>query len=402
MIRYRTIFAWALSASACGFREVPIEPACFEYIVASDSHSCARKTDGTAWCWGNNQQGQLGVGDTGPRTTPIRLDALDDQVAGIYTPTATGDISTRTAFTCALKREGTLWCWGNNEYGQLGTGDRENRSTPTWVEALGSDVHAASLGSAFGCARKKDNSLWCWGANESGQLGTGDTEPRMLPEQIDPDGLGREVRRISAGGAHTCARKNDGNLYCWGANSQGQLGTNDTNPRLTPTPVDSPDLASSVDVIVLGAAHSCATRANATLWCWGANQYGQLGLGGNVEPHARPEPVDLPNLAGTVPLVTAGANHTCAAKTDGTLWCFGNNRAGQLGTGDRENRSTPAEVDRMSFGTQVAVVYAGGNHTCARRLDSSVWCWGNNDYGQLGVQGAGSAVVPIEVVPACP
>jgi alpha-tubulin suppressor-like RCC1 family protein len=401
MARHSLVFTALLGA--CGFREVPLEPACFLYVVGSDSHSCARKSDGTLWCWGSNQYGQLGTGDTDPRYEPteVHLDSLGSDVGGIYVPVGTGDVSSRTAFTCALKTDGTLWCWGNNEYGQLGTGDTRNRLTPVQVRELGADVHAASLGSGFACARKNDYSLWCWGANESGQLGTGDTDTRTKPTRADTGDLALAVRRLSIGTTHTCVRKTDNTLWCWGDNRSGQLGTGDTMTRLVPTQIDPLNMT-NIDVIVTGGAHSCAMRSDATLWCWGANQYGQLGLD-DFMPRASPVQVDLASFAGGVPSVTAGGNHTCAAQTDGTLFCWGDNRAGQLGNGGAENSAVPVQVDISALGKDVYLVYAGGRHTCTRNNDSSLWCWGGNEYGQLGIGRSGpSARTPERVAPACP
>lgn len=400
------MFRWwcttaVLLVSCTGFREVPIDDACFVYVVAGDSHTCGRKTDGSLWCWGDNQYGQLGTGDTDPHPKPVRVDLLGDQVAGIYLPAGTGDISSRTAFSCARKTEGSLFCWGNNEYGQLGTGDANNRLQPTRVESLGGDVHAASLGSGFACARKNDNSIWCWGANESGQLGTGDTDHRDVPVEVDPTGLGDNVRYLSTGSAHVCARKTDGTVYCWGENGAGQLGVGDTDRRLLPTAVEATELMNNADVIVTGGAHSCAAKSDGSLFCWGANQYGQLGAG-DLAPHLVPTRVALDGLAGGVPLLSAGGNHTCAGIADGTLECWGDNRAGQLGDQTKMNRKLPHAVVARELGMSIAVIYAGGSHTCARTNDGAVFCWGSNEYGQLGIGSGPSSNVPVVVAAACP
>src|SRR5688572_28583170 len=210
-MRRRLACAWIFVAACNGFREVPIDDSCFVYIVAGDSHRCGRKTDGSLWCWGDSSYGHLGIGDTQPHPKPTRIDMFGNQTAGIYLPAGTGNISSRTAFTCARRADSTLYCCGNNEYGQLGTGDKNNRLHPTRVEALGSNAHAASLGNGFACARNNDSSIWCWGANESGQLGTGDTEMRLEPTEVDPGDaqmLRGNVRYLATGTAHVCARKN--------------------------------------------------------------------------------------------------------------------------------------------------------------------------------------------------
>jgi alpha-tubulin suppressor-like RCC1 family protein len=395
--------AVAALSTACGFREID-EPPCFAYVVASDSHSCARTTEGALYCWGNNQYGQLGTGDTEPRDRPTRIgaDLFGNEVAGIYVPSGSGGSSTRTAFTCARLTDGSLWCWGANEYGQLGTGDSASRSLPHNVapDRLNNDVHAASLGSGFTCVRQNDNSIFCWGANESGQLGTGDYERRLLPEQVDPEGLGTDVRYLATGASHACARKTDGTIWCWGSNQFGQLGTGDMQPRLTPFEIGREQFESTADVIAAGGLHTCATRTDAELFCWGANQYGQLGAG-HTGSQTVPNPVDLEGLAGGVPLVSVGGQHTCAAKADGSLWCWGNNLAGQLGNGRTDNSSEPVQVDPAVMDGAISVIYAGGMHTCARNVDGSVWCWGDNQFGQLGIGHGAQSAIPEQVSDRC-
>jgi alpha-tubulin suppressor-like RCC1 family protein len=398
VIRPRAEAALALFLTACGgFREIPIDDSCFVYVVAGDSHTCGRKTDGTLWCWGDNQYGQLGTGDTAPHSRPVRVEALGNQVAGVYLPSGTGDISTRTAFSCALKTEGSLYCWGNNEYGQLGTGDANNRLDPARVDVL---VHAASLGSGFACARKNDNSIWCWGANESGQLGTGDTQSRSRPVEVAPETLGGNARYLSTGSAHACARKLDATIVCWGENGSGQLGTGTTERSLVPVPVDMTELAENADVIATGGEHSCAAKSDSTVFCWGANQFGRLGIG-DTRPRLLPRLVSLEGFAGGVPRLTTGGHHSCAAIADGSIRCWGNNRAGQLGDGSKMNRSLPHAVDAHQLGMSIAVIYAGGQHTCARTNDGAVFCWGSNEYGQLGVGAGLGTTTPVQVAPSC-
>jgi alpha-tubulin suppressor-like RCC1 family protein len=386
--------------SGCGFRKVNPTTACFVYVVTSDSHTCARKTDGTLWCWGNNQYGQLTGSDAGPQLAPIPVTSLGGTVARIYLPSAVGTISSRTAFTCVRRTDASLWCWGNNEHGQLGTGDNATRRMPVSVapQVIGNALDAVSSGAGFACARKTDGTLWCWGSNAYGQLGTGGTAPSAVPVQVDPRGLGAEVAQIYAGESHVCAVKTDGTLWCWGNNAYGQLGTGDTRPRSAPAQVDPQGMGAGVAVVFAGANHTCAVMTDSTLWCWGNNQFGQLGVG-DQRTRLSPARVDFADVGPGVSVVTAGGNHTCAAKTDGTLWCWGNNQYGQLGSGQAGGSATPVSVDLPAA---VSVVYAGGTHTCARTTDSALWCWGSNQYGQLGIAAGASSNVPMRIAPSCP
>jgi alpha-tubulin suppressor-like RCC1 family protein len=395
--------AAALLVAGCGFKKVASTPPCYAYIVASDSHTCARRTDGTLRCWGNNQYGQLGLGeDTSPRSTPTEVPDLAGATGAVYVPTGIGMISSRTASTCARKRDGTLWCWGNNQYGQLGLGDTAIRLRPTQVdpERIGNGAHIVSGGAGFTCTQKTDFTLWCWGSNDYGQLGTGDSTPSLVPVQVDPQALGSEVDLVYTGASHTCAVKKDLTLWCWGRNQYGQLGLGDTRSRNRPTQVIV-GLGSGVLLAFAGAEHTCAVKSDMTLWCWGNNQYGQLGTG-DTSLRTGPTPISFADLTDNVSLVTAGGSHTCAAKTDGSLWCWGNNQYGQLGTGDRQPSPRPVPVDTSGLGGGVEVVYAGGNHTCARTGTNELWCWGNNQYGQLGVEGGGDRTAPEKVAEACP
>jgi alpha-tubulin suppressor-like RCC1 family protein len=401
----RAVIVWtiAMVAVGCGFRRV--SPACYVYIVASDSHACARKTDGTLWCWGDNQFGQLGTGDqVSPRLTPTLVTSLGNTVARVFLPTGIATISARTAYSCARSADNALWCWGNNESGQLGTGDTSARLTPVQIDpqGLGNSVHIASGGAGFMCAQRTDNTLYCWGDNQYGQLGIGTTMPSLSPVQVDPTGLGANVAMVYAGGTHVCAIKTtDATLWCWGNNQSGQLGIGSNSPRNTPTQVSAAGLSSGVTTVFAGAEHTCATVTDGSLWCWGGNQFGQLGVG-DTRSRNTPTRVDFADIATGVSVVTAGGNHTCAAKTDGTLWCWGGNEYGQLGTGDQSGRARPAQVDASAFGAAVIQTYAGGNHSCARTADSALYCWGSNQYGQLGAPAGANGNLPVKVAPACP
>lgn len=394
------VFLLALGVCGCGFRKLSSTNACFAYVVTSDTHTCARKTDSTLWCWGNNQYGQLGLGpDTSPVQTPALVEALQTSASRIYLPTSIGTSSARTAFSCSRRSDSSLWCWGNNELGQLGTGDNVNRDRPVQIGAdtLGTNVHSVGAGAGFACTRKVDGTVWCWGQNESGQLGRGDTTARRTPEQVVSDDLNGTVTQLAAGGSHACALKADGSLWCWGKNQYGQLGLGDTRRRELPERVTTID---EVQVVFAGADHTCAARADGSLWCWGYNQYGQLGTG-DQRGRSLPAQLDFADLGAGVTTVSGGATHTCAVKTDGSLWCWGGNQYGQLGTGDREASPTPMQVAFPS-GNTVAQVYAGGSHTCARTSNSALWCWGANDSGQLGVGTGQGRLTPSMLAPPCP
>ncbi len=365
---------------------------CPTYVVAGDVHTCVRKSNGALDCWGDNRFGQLGSGDLEGRTEPTRI-AVPGGTAKIYVPTGNGIInSDLTAFTCALASEGAFYCWGDNRFGQLGTGTTESSTRPMEVIALRGRVSKAANGSGHVCVQTTDGELLCWGRNLSGQLGTGDTRQEPSPVKID---VGRPIERLAAGGDFTCAGATDSTLFCWGANTRGQLGIDSTETQTRPVPVEA--LGTRTGRLATGGSHACVfTQDDGQVWCWGDNRSGQLGTG-DTERRLAPTPIDPAGLGAVkTNQVFAGGSHTCALRDDNTLWCWGGNRFGQLGTGAPEGRLVPTKVLDGVTGA-----YAGGAHTCAIKSDGSLWCWGNNQYGQLGGDVGPQSLTPVKVMPAC-
>jgi hypothetical protein len=221
--------------------------------------------------------------------------------------------------TCAIKQDGSLWCWGRNLRGQVGDGTNTDRNIP--VQIMSSGVSSISLGSMHTCAIKQDGSLWCWGDNDYGQRGDGIVGSKNFPVQIIPSG----VLSVSLGSIHTCAIKQDGSLWCWGSNSYGQLGDGTYTSRTTPVQI----VPSGVKAVSLGYYHTCVIKQDSSLWCWGRDNYGN----GITTP--------IQVIPSGVSSVSSGSYHTCAVKIDGSLWCWGDNSYGQLGNGTYSASSTP-------------------------------------------------------------
>jgi alpha-tubulin suppressor-like RCC1 family protein len=351
-------------------------------IAAGGSHTCALTSTGGLKCWGSNTDGQLGNGWQIGRDAPVRLPVdVSGLTSGVTAVTARG------RHTCALTSSGGVKCWGANYTGELGDGTKELRTTPVDVSGLSSGVLAITAGGSHNCALTNAGGIKCWGSNSSGQLGDGTTEDRTVP--VDVTGLASSVTAIAAGGSHTCALTSAGSIKCWGANSTGQLGTGTTDPHATP--VDVSGLANGVAAISAGAFHTCAVTSAGAVKCWGYNYAGQLGDG---TKETRFSPVNVVGLDSGAAEITANETHSCARTAAGGVKCWGSNYAGQLGDGTVDDRLAPADVTGLS--DEVMALAVGGMgilryrwaHTCALTTRGSVWCWGSNGYGQLGVSGS--------------
>ncbi len=219
-------------------------------------------------CWGSNNNGQLGNGGTADSNVPVLVSGLSSGVTSVHTG---------FDFTCALKTDGSVWCWGNNVSGQLGNNSTTNSNVPVQVSGLTTGVQAVSTGNYHACAIRANNAAWCWGRNGSGQLGDGTTTNRLAPVWMGMATLGTNVARVAAGGNHTCAQLTTGPVYCTGSNVNGQIGDGTTTSRQSPVLVSG--LASGVTALSVGVSHSCVLKTDGSAWCWGTQVYGSLGNG---------------------------------------------------------------------------------------------------------------------------
>jgi alpha-tubulin suppressor-like RCC1 family protein len=255
----------------------------------------------------------------------------------------------------------------------------------------GNSIVRLSLGDSAGCVVADDGRAYCWGSNAAGQLGSpgGDTN---VPRAVDASGAlsGQFLERLSTGGSHACVVSSAGGVYCWGANDKGQLGTGKAGQGSdVPVAVDTSGVLAGKRITRVGAtgATTCAADSDGQMYCWGDNSNGQFG-NGSTKDSATPVAVETSTGLGDakVTSMSVGDDHTCAIVSEGTAYCWGRNDHGQLGNGKSDSSATPVNVVAKKSDPIPAFVHVGvgDTTTCAIGDDGSGWCWGSNANGQLG------------------
>jgi alpha-tubulin suppressor-like RCC1 family protein len=270
-------------------------------LSAGEKHVCGRTTDGELWCWGDNGNHQLGDGTSTGRSTPGRVGTDSDWVVH-----SAGDVA-----TCAVKENGTLWCWGYMPYSE-GVMD-----TPTQV-GTDTDWAAVDVGRYFACGTRTDGTVWCWGTNSFGQLGDGTKTDRSAPVQVGTDD---DWASVSAGSQQACGLRTDGSARCWGRNDFGAGGYSHSLGE-SPTPLEVLG-DHQWATILTGNARTCGIDTDGAGWCWGHNFDGGLGTGSDDLGRFY-EPMRVAGN-GTWTSFALDQQHTCGTKSDGTLWCWGQN-----------------------------------------------------------------------------
>ena len=408
-----------------------VEDVDVEKVAAGSAHSCARLTNGSVWCWGENSAGQLGDGTTTRRLTPVKVEGIATATAiaagsnhscavvntetvscwglngngqlgngvtltsasplAVLRLTTATNVAAGSDHNCARLTDKTVWCWGNNSSGQLGNGTTTSSSSPVKVSDLKA-ADAVAAGSSHSCALLTDKTVRCWGDNSLGQLGDGMTTSSSIPVTVltkgDEDPL-TGATAVAAGRAHSCARLTTGTVRCWGYNGSGRLGDDTTKLRRTSVVVKGIETATAV---AAGRAHSCARLNDGSVFCWGQNNAGQLGNGNDMSSKFPVMPVF--NLTTATDRIAAGSDHSCAPLSSSTVRCWGNNVSGQLGDGTTNESSIPVPVLNLTTATGVA---AGSAHSCAHLITGSVFCWGSNSFGQLGSGAIFVSPLPVQV-----
>ena len=367
---------WAGSA-LLGMRErseeTPAAPDAVPVLAAGIRSTCATTAAGELACWGANSQGQLGDGSEEFRTAPVLVRGLSNVT----------DVAPGFTHTCAVAEDGAAFCWGGNGFGALGNGTHRDSAEPVPVEGLSAGVETVAAGSEYSCALTSAGAVQCWGWPERLANILEATSPVLV------GGLGSGVVALSGGDQHACVLMSAGDVKCWGINFYGHLGVGNTD-RLYGVR-DVKVLGSDVVQVSAGGDHTCALLRDGTAWCWGLNTNGQVGDGSRTD---RDKPVEVLGLPLGIVEIDAGGNHTCALADDGSVWCWGSQRFGQLGDATAARSSTPVQVGGLAEVTDIAV---GGDHACAAERDGSIRCWGNNRSGQLGDGTEQANAVPVLV-----
>jgi alpha-tubulin suppressor-like RCC1 family protein len=331
----------------------------FTQVSAGDGHTCATSQTGVAWCWGANASGQLGRGATSTTGRP------DTVRAG---STTFRQLSAGGAHTCALDQNGVAYCWGRNVEGQLGTGSTSARLlVPTRVAGSRSWL-SISAGASHTCALAENGTPFCWGGNTDGQLGTGTAGNQSSPIQVS--GLA-EANAITAGDGFSCAVRPTGVAVCWG--KAGRLGA--AGSSATPRAVDGIATFSSIDA---GSRATCAIEPSVLrARCWGdPAAVGSTGAAG-TSPSRVTLDVDLS-------LVSVGGTSACALTSTGLARCWGSNTVGQLGLGSTVTLTESVEPLAVTGDPLYSSISVGGEHACAINQRLETFCWGSNAAGQLG------------------
>jgi alpha-tubulin suppressor-like RCC1 family protein len=322
----------------------------------------ALKSDGSVWAWGANDDGQLGNGTTKGSLVPTRVTNLARGVTAIAAGWDSG---------VALKSDGSVWTWGNNDRGQLGNGTTAPSTRPARVTGLAGKVTAIAAGSAFVLVLKSDGTVWAWGDDFQGQLGDGRNTDTTTPVKVQ--GLTRKVIAVAAGKAHSLAIESDGMVWAWGDNGSGALGAR-TGDVFQNTPIRVQGLSGRTTFVAAGLDHSAAIQSDGSVWMWGRKFIPSGDYMGTDEPQKMPGLSHVREVAG-------GWDFFVALESNGSVWSWGEN-LDTLGDGPGDSLAQPVAVLGLRSG--VVAIGVGVQDGYAIVSKGALWSWGNNNDGELG------------------
>jgi prepilin-type N-terminal cleavage/methylation domain-containing protein len=353
---------------------------------------CSLSSESLVYCSGKGNFGQRGDGLNYDNNTWSAFN-----MSGLLSGKKIKQVISSEGNTCVLANDGNAYCTGINQFGQLGRGDVNDSNVPVLVSNTGvllnKTIKTISNSHWAFCALASDDQVYCWGGNWAGQLGNNSNNQSSLPTAVNTSGVlsGKKIKLLGSGGSyanhHFCAIANDNKLYCWGANSVGQLGNNSTSDSNTPVAVYDQGLLrnKSITNVRMGSSHTCALTSGGVLYCWGWNDYGQLGDGTNNNSSV-PIAVNINNISGNKLIrdFVLGYGYTCLLTGDNKIYCTGQNNWNEFGNGNQTNSNTLTATDMNNFGNKTVSSLVGlADSMCAITNDGSLYCWGRNDMGQL-------------------
>ncbi|BDR53420.1 hypothetical protein KIM372_13270 [Bombiscardovia nodaiensis] len=360
----------------------------YTQVTAGWYHSVAIGSDGNTYAWGHNQYGQLGTDDTTGtnQSQPVR----------VHTPTGVHFISVDAGYwhTFATGSDGKLYAWGFNGDGRLGVGGVASQLKPAPVKTdnlpAGTRLVTASAGGYHSLGIDSNGQLYTWGGNDKGELGTNDLTGRLIPTPVTTNiPTGTRFKQVSAGFQYSEALDTNGHLYAWGENANGQLGVNDYTQRNIPTPVITDNITPGTQIaqVSSGAYHTLATDTNGRPYAWGNNNNGQLSITG-ITQAPKPTPINTTGITPNVRIesVKAGAYYSMALDNNGRAYTWGYNDYGQLGSNDltQHNLATAINTDNITVNTRIIQITGNYYHSLAINNQYTTYAWGANSNGQIG------------------
>ena len=333
--------------------------------------------NGSLYAWGNNKDGQLGLGLTDEYVAYNKKVDIPGKVKLIK---CAGDIFTESA-CYVITEDGALYVWGKNSYGQLGVGNEVNKNTPINVSAINGKVMELIISNSFSVyAILEDGSLYAWSNNSDGQLGVGDEVNKNTPTKVN---LPSKIKELITTGLSSYAILKDDSLYAWGYNSDGQLGVGDEENRNTPTKITG--INGKIKDLIINYNSTYVITETGSLYAWGNNESSKLGVGDEVNRNT-PTKVNLP---GKIKKLITSFSASYAILEDGSLYAWGYNYYGELGVGSNEDKNTPTKVTAINGKIMDLIIHSDKNSTYKSIFaiieDGSLYAWGNNKDGQLGI-----------------